>query len=50
LKPEILVSEAFKDQRGSLYAFPTFNISEIVRIYSIDPAGVSTPKKQTVEK
>jgi dTDP-4-dehydrorhamnose 3,5-epimerase-like enzyme len=41
LKPEILVSEAFKDQRGSLYAFPTFNLSEIVRIYSIEPAGTN---------
>lgn len=37
--PKLLSGSSFKDNRGELYAFPTFDLKEIVRMYAIEPVN-----------
>jgi hypothetical protein len=39
--PELLRATRFNDQRGALCAFPGFDLSEVVRMYAIEPANTS---------
>jgi dTDP-4-dehydrorhamnose 3,5-epimerase len=37
--PKLLPGSSFKDNRGELYTFPTFDLKEIVRMYAIEPVN-----------
>jgi len=39
--PALLHATKFNDQRGALCAFPGFDLSEVVRMYAIEPASTS---------
>lgn len=39
--PALLRATRFNDQRGALCAFPGFDLSEVVRMYAIEPANTS---------
>ncbi len=35
--PKLFLGSSFMDSRGELHAFPTFDLKEIVRMYTIEP-------------